>query len=185
MKKIATVSRRLRFVLWAFLIASPCATGAFWIFGVGGLDATGPIPAEISYNLAGNFIPRLSMTTINATSLSLGFLAAMIPTCALMFIVYILTKIFRNYERGLIFSEHNTMLYRRIGFGLFAKTIADIVSLPLICLALTFQNPVKPEGVIQVGTTHLGLIFVGVGVILISWVMDEASKIAEEQAYTI
>lgn len=127
-----------------------------------------------------------SGVVINAATLWFGFLADLIPTSVVMVGLYLLYKVFRNYESGIIFSVENARYYRKLAFVVFAKCGADIIYTTLSALAFTFQAPQGQRmGIIGFGTSELALIFVGSIILLISWVMQEAKNISEDQALTI
>jgi hypothetical protein len=199
MNRIARVSKLLRLTFWIMLLCAPLVTAFFWSFFK--YLPEDLIASNLPSALAEKFrfwitfqgspetiSPDLvsSPLIINASSLVLAFLADMIPTAVLMYILYMLTKLFRNYELGIIFSLENSQIYRKLGFGLFGKAIADFLYVMLGGLALTFQNPIgKRVLMFELSTPQITLIFIGFVVLLISWIMEEAFKISEEQALTI
>lgn len=172
MEKIAVISRRLRFIFIFALFAYPMAIAFAWIF----------FNANAKSLLAD--MPTLPITTINALSLTLGFLANMIPVSVVMVGFYLLSKLFLNYEKGIVFSESNTKIYTKLAFVIFAKVGADVLFRFLCGLALTFQNPSNKKWFI-IELRHPQIIFIGLIVLLVSYVMAEAQKISDEQHYIV
>lgn len=119
--------------------------------------------------------------TLNFTSQSLGFLISMIPTSIIMFGLYKLKNLFDNYSKGIIFSVENTAIYKKLGQALFLLAGADILSHSFMSLALSFQNPVGKRFISAgVGSTEICYLIIGLIVIVISHVMQEALKLNDE-----
>jgi hypothetical protein len=94
---------------------------------------------------------------------------------------------FKNYQKGEIFTLKNAILYRRLGFlCLLDGALTSWLSDTLLGLALTLTNT-PGQGYLSVsfGTQNIPPIFYGAIVILVSWVMIEASKLQDDQKFTI
>jgi hypothetical protein len=198
--RITRVSKLLRLTFWLMLFGAPLVTGLFWFFfkylpqDLVASNLPSALAEKFRFWINQGGPETISLggmsdspwITINASSLFLAFLTNMLPTTVLMYIFYMLTQLFRNYEAGLIFSLENSQIYKKLALGLFAKAIADCLYIMLGGLALTFQNPIgKRLLVFELSTPQISLIFIGFVVLLISWVMEEAFKISEEQALTV
>lgn len=98
-----------------------------------------------------------------------------------------LKSIFKNYQKNEIFTQANAKHYRYLGWlfflnALFAKPISSM----LMTLVATLSNPPGHRYlVLNFGTPNLEALFSGILIIVISWVMLEASKIHDEQKFTI
>ena len=117
----------------------------------------------------------------------LGFSADIIGLLPFLISLFVLRVIFKNYQKGEIFSVRNAILYRRLGalFLLDALLIKSL-SQTLMVLAVTFTSPPGHRYLtISFGTPHLTSLFYGILVIIVSWVMLEASKLHDEQKFTI
>lgn len=188
MKKITVVSKRLRIAFALMFVAVPVVNGLIWhFFNKLPLElATWKMPGLIARRYTEAKLANLPSAQFSSTALWLGFLADLIPTIVIMYGLYALVKLFRNYESGFIFSTQNAKLYRTLALVVFAKAFADVLYSTLSGLAFSFQGPVGERvGLIQFGTTELALIFIGCVVLLVSWVMQEASNLSDEQALTI
>jgi hypothetical protein len=61
---------------------------------------------------------------------------------------------------------------------------ANFIFSLLISIVLTFNNsPDKRMIVVQFGVSDIGSLIIGAIIVLVSWVMSEASKLEDEQAY--
>lgn len=117
----------------------------------------------------------------------LGFSAGMIGVLPFLISLFVLKAIFANYQRGEIFSVKNAILYRKLGilFLLDALLIKSL-SQTLMVLAVTFTNsPGHRYLTVSFGAPNLTSLFYGMLVLLVSWVMLEASKIYEENKFTV
>jgi hypothetical protein len=116
-----------------------------------------------------------------------GFCANMIGMLPVLLGLCVLRAMFKNYQKGEIFTLKNAILYRRLGFlCLLDGALTSWLSDTLLGLALTLTNT-PGQGYLSVsfGTQNIPPIFYGAIVILVSWVMIEASKLQDDQKFTI
>jgi len=100
---------------------------------------------------------------------------------------YYLSQLFMLYAKNIIFSLHNMLLIRKIGYTLVAQVLVSIIiTQPLLSFMLT-KDAIPGQLFIQsgVGGDEISNLLIGGIVILISWVMAEGRKLADEQALTI
>lgn len=103
-----------------------------------------------------------------------------------MYVLKVLTRLFRNYENGEIFSISNAESYQKLGYCVFYWVGGSVVYGTFMSLILSFNNP-PGERVIAisfVGMDLLTLIF-GFVILIISWVMKEGYILADENSRTI
>jgi hypothetical protein len=117
----------------------------------------------------------------------IGFIAQCVKFIPLYISLFVLRSIFLNYQKGEIFSTINACYYGYLGWAFFLDTL---IVLPLgnllMVLAVTLPNPPGHRYItIGFGTLNVEALFCGVLVIIISWIMLEASKIHDEQKFTI
>ncbi len=116
-----------------------------------------------------------------------GFSANMIGMLPVLLGLGVLRTIFKNYANGEIFTLKNALLYRQLGFlCLLDGALTSWLSETLLGLAVTLTNP-PGQRVLSVsfGTQNMPALFYGAIVILVSWVMIEASKLQDDQKFTI
>lgn len=117
----------------------------------------------------------------------LGFCADLIETLPFLISLFFLKKLFVYYRDGKIFNVRNALIYRKLGMlylidALFIKSFSQT----LMVLAVTMTNPPGSRYLyISFGTPNLSSLFYGVLVIIVSWVMLEASKLHDEHQFTI
>jgi hypothetical protein len=99
----------------------------------------------------------------------------------------VLKSIFKNYQQGEIFSTANALHYKKLGWLFFLDALLiKSLSNTLLVLAVTLTNPPGHRWItISYGTPNLKALFCGMLVIIISWVMLEASKLHDDQQFTI
>jgi len=191
MDRIQKVSSYLLIVFNILLIALPLLAILQWLFMevktsdvssfinfFGLLERTMETPEGI-----------VNLSTVHWTPLLkiLGFSADILKLLPIILSLFVLKSIFRNYQKGEVFSRANATLYRRIG-GLFVLNALLIKSLShtLLVLAVTLTNPPGHHWIqIHFGTPNMTALFCGILVIVISWVMLEASKLHDDQQLTI
>jgi len=191
MSKIQKVSAYLLVIFNILLISVPLLIVIQWVFIAAKVtDAIAVINffglLEKSIQTPDGYI-NLSMVPWTPFSKMLGFSADILGLLPFMFSLFILKSIFRNYKKGEIFSTVNALHYKRLGWVLLADAlIVKSLSNTLLVLAVTLTNPPGHRYInIHFGTPNLKALFFGVLLIVISWVMLEASKLHDEQTLTI
>lgn len=118
---------------------------------------------------------------------ALGFFAELIGLIPFFISLFILKSIFNDYQQGTIFSIANAQKYKKLGWISFIDAlIIKSCSNSLLVLAVTLTNPPGHRYLtLAFGTPNLKALFLGALLIIISWVMLEASKIYDEQKFTI
>lgn len=117
----------------------------------------------------------------------LGFTADLIGALPFIISLFFLKKIFTSYKDGEIFTATNAELYQKLGaLYLIDAALVKSLSQTLMILAVTMSNPPGSRYLsISFGTPNLSSLFYGTLVIIVSWVMLEASKLHDEQKFTI
>ncbi len=188
MNKIKQVSLFFRVIFQILFITFPLVL----IFGW----ATNPDSVVLMHGMINmNFIPAAYransamggiMHPLSGSEKLLGFGISCIPLAINLFIIYSLIKLFKLYEKGEIFSIENVRRIRNVGWGLLVGQIVGPISDGFLGVALTWHNPPHHRyASITLDQTNLGVLFIALMVILISWIMAEGCKLREEQQLTI
>lgn len=173
-QRIAVISRRLRLVCTGLIYCLPVLCAVFWIL-FNKIHALVPIPLPVPVNHDLTGFTRL-----------LAFLCDLVPLSPLIFGLLKLRELFSLYEKGHIFTEENVNCYRSLGRTLMVWVACDIVNRTLLGIVLTLNNPPgKRLLVVGMDGGDFTGIFVAAAVLIISWVMDEARKMMEEQSLII
>lgn len=130
---------------------------------------------------------KLTAVPWTTASMLLGFCADVLSLLPFYVSLFILRKLFSQYRDGQIFTQNNATLYRSLGILYFIDALLiTSLSHSLMVLAVTFTNP---EGhrylTVSFGTPNLSSLFYGAVVIVVSKVMFEASKLHDEQKFTV
>ena len=177
-QRIATVSRRLRFICIGLLFVLPALNAVFWIFfnqiySVPGIQSTIPMPVPVKH-------PLSELTRF------LAFVIGLIPLGATLYGVQRLRELFSLYESGSIFKERNVGCIRRLGWTLIVWVVCEKARWSLLSIVLTLENPPGQRLlVVSFNGQDFTWVFVGIVVLTVSWVMDEARKLQEEQALIV
>lgn len=131
----------------------------------------------------------VSFAEVTWTPLALGiaFASQLLELLPILIGLYALIRIFKHYQQAEIFSISNAKYYRLIGwmfifYGLIAKSFSD----GIMTLAVTLNNaPGHRYIALGYGSPNMEALFCGAVIIVISWVMLEASKLHDEQKYTV
>src|SRR3990167_5541419 len=187
MNKIQKVSTYLLVVFNVLLITIPLITVIQWVFTeVKITDVTDTI------NFFGLFERTIqtpegyvNLSSVHWTPLlkTLGVSSDILGLLPFILSLFVLKSIFRNYQNGEIFSKINAIYYKRLGWlCLLNALIVESLSNTLLILTVSFTNPIGHRYInIHFGTPNLKALFFGVLLIVISWVMLEASKINDDQ----
>lgn len=188
MSKIQKVSRYLLVVFNALLILIPLCVIVQWLF-----IETGPIKNLIKQEFLQPPVStpegyvNLSSVQWSILAKIIGFVAQSVKFIPLCISLFILRSIFLNYQKGEIFNTMNACRYGYLGWLFFLDAlIIQPLSNLLMVLAVTLPNPPGHRYItIGFGTPNVEALFCGVLVVVISWIMLEASKLQEEQKFTI
>jgi hypothetical protein len=146
---------------------------AFWVLVVDNEVLQRQLPVPLDPDL-----PRLARLG--------GFAISMIPGAVLMYILAQLARLFRLYEQGLYFTRANVAVFQRLGWSILAWNGATFLQTSGLGIVLTLHRPTGQRLlVLSLKSEEVMVALVGLVVLTISWVMDEARKIEEEQALII
>ena len=130
------------------------------------------------------YLPDIAWSPLTRLIGLSAYLLALIP---LLTSLFALIHIFKNYSMAKIFNIDNARYFRLIGWmfildGILVKSLVD----GLMTIAVSLNNPPGERYItLQFDSLNVESIFCGAVVIIVSWVMLEASKIHEEHQYTV
>jgi hypothetical protein len=178
-KRIAVASRRLRRICIGMIVVMPIASAFFWAF-FNQIYSSSSVPTSMIS------LPVPITEDLDGLTRLLAFLTELIPLTALIFGLRKLGELFRLYENGYIFTKKNVSCFRSLGRILIIWVICDVVKSPILSMVLTMDKP-PGQHVITIGfySADFIAIFVGIIILIIAWVMDEARLIKEDQALII
>ncbi|MFQ6552336.1 DUF2975 domain-containing protein [Aestuariibius insulae] len=118
---------------------------------------------------------------LSNTQLAMVRLAGAIPFIIIMLILDQLRCLLAAYREARIFVPETVRHLHRIGLGLLALAVSQIVVRTVQILILTWSNPAG-ERTLSIGLSdaELGFLFAGGFVTLIGWVMSEATRLSDE-----
>lgn len=177
MSNISKLSRKFGFLFKLLMVLYPVTVILMWC---GMIDIP---PGSFAFS-------RLPIS-VDFDQLSVGLrlkacMLQMIPTLIVTMSFYYLVKLFKLYERSVIFGRENILLIKNIGYTLIYQALAFFLSQPLLSLLLTMDAaPGQHLLVIGISSVEFSNFIIGGIVILISSIMVEGQKLEEEKALTI
>ncbi|MEO0914365.1 MAG: DUF2975 domain-containing protein [Pseudomonadota bacterium] len=152
------------------------------LVGLALLAATFTLVPALLVALAEQAHPDVSRQATISLPHHLGILAAsLLSLAASAYILWHIRALFAAFAAGEVFSARPPHHIHRIGWGLIAATLVQIVSPTLTVLFLSLGNPPGEKMLsLSLGSAHAGLIFFGLVMITLGWVLKAASGIAAE-----
>lgn len=188
MDKIRKVSGYLLFIINALIIFLPLFVIFQWYF----IDTdTMKFFLDQGVFQKSIFTPEgsVNLSTVHWSFFTkiLGLFAQSVGVAPLFLSLFVLKSIFLNYQKCEIFSVVNASHYKSLGWLFFFDAlIAQPLSNLLMVLTVTLTNPPGHRYItLSFGTLNIEALFCGVLLIVISWIMLEASKLYDEQKFTV
>jgi DUF2975 family protein len=116
----------------------------------------------------------------------LAMLASLLPVSVATFGVFTLVKLFKLYEKAIIFTVENVKHFRTLGYVVIYWVFAKIIYITLISAIISLSNPLGQRVlIVQFELPDISALIIGFIAVLISWIMDEGRKLEDEQAHTV
>ncbi|MEZ8018414.1 DUF2975 domain-containing protein [Vibrio splendidus] len=182
MSNIQKQSRRVRMLLQSFLALTPIMVCYFWLTVQTPYDFLSEM-GIIQFSLE---MENFTTSSLTMTTRIIAMFTSLVMFSILMYALTVLIRLFRNYERGEIFSLENAMSYQKLGYSLFYWVLGSVIYGALMSVVLSFNNPPGERvfAISFVGMDFLTLIL-GIIILIISWVMKEGYILADEHSQTI
>ncbi|MCV2355089.1 DUF2975 domain-containing protein [Paucibacter sp. B2R-40] len=130
-----------------------------------------------------SWISKSGPLQLDAGSRFWGWLGSCLPSAVLLFALWQIWSLFGYYRRGEIFKAGPATHLRRLGAALMVNAVAQPLSTTLGVLALTMGNPPgQRQLVVGLGFEHFTSFGFGLAVLVIGIVMQEAARVAQENA---
>ena len=157
------------------LVLIPVVNASLWTF-------INDLPTAMQETI----LPVYVRIPLPASARVLGFIVALVPASVVMYGTVVLIRLFRLYETGQIFRPANVHCFRSLSRTLVAWCAANIVSGALMSMALTLHHPAGQRMIsVGLGSPDITALLVGLVLGVIAWVMEEGSRLQEEQDYTV
>jgi len=183
MKKIVRTSCVLKWCAIGIAIALPLIEAGYWI--TSGYPFLEPF-FPCNNTLFSCSITPITWEDVNALQKFLGFLINLIPLSFSIFALYCLAKLFAAFERLALFQRNNVKILNQAGKALVYGQLVYPIYTMCLSLALTYRNPIGERTVsIALGHHQIEILLIGLSILLISWIFQEAVSLREEQEATI
>jgi hypothetical protein len=141
---------------------------------------------HLPVGLTEQLLPVSINRPLSVATLAIAVIVSFIPIFVALFGIVNLKKLFALYEKEIIFSNQNAVYILRFGYSLIAWVVANIVFIALISIVLTFNGSSDDRMVVfQFSAQDFAMLIIATVVVLISWVMKEATVLNDEQKYTV
>lgn len=174
LQRIRRISGTFQQLFSVLILAVPIANIIFWL-------SFNHLPQGFKSDL-----PVLVSQNLPLSTLLLAILVSAIPIGIILYAFIKLRNLFSLYQQGVIFNMANADCYRSLAYALIYWAFSKLAFIPLLSLVLTMNNPPGQKSlVVSIGSADLANILIGAIVLLISWVMHEASVMEEEHSFTV
>ena len=178
MDKIKRSAFTFRIVFYILLVLLPILTAVNWIM-------FNTLPFSIQSNILKDINASVHLPIPLASRL-VGLASGMIPLALNIAVLFVLIRLCRLYEAGKFFCKENVSCYHTLGILIMLLVPVGILYRALSVFSFTFSNPPGERAVsLTLGTNDVTLILIGIGVMVISRIMDEGRKLQEEQNLTV
>lgn len=172
MHRIQTVSKGMVFALALALLALVLLAAVYVAYPR--LFLQGLYSA---YNLSPNIPPLSAWQDVAMVGI---VLLNLLPP---LFVIWQLRKMFQRFAKGEVFSAAATRHLFRAAIGMVAMGIINILSTTVSVLVLTANAPAGGHVLaINISSSEVSSIFTGAVFAVMSWVMQEAARLSEENA---
>lgn len=174
-QRITTLSRGLGRICTGLLYGLPVVVGLVWIFfnQLYAIAPMIPLPVHLDHDLP-------------AHTRFYAFLVQLLPLGAVIHGLHKLRALFSLYENGSIFTQQNVDCFHGLGRALIIWVACHVVSRSLLSIVLTPDNPPGQRVIaVVLDSGDFAGVFIGVTVLIISWVLDEGRKILEHQSLIV
>lgn len=177
--RIQRISGRLYAALFVFTVLLPILTVGYWVF----LNHLPESLVAASMKMQAG-LPKPSEVTL--VQRMLGLAVSLVPLAIKMAAMLTLMRLLKLYRAGIVFSGDHVACFKRLGRILVYYTFAGVAESTGIVLVMTMNNP-PGQKMLTIGfsSNEITLLVVAAIVLMISWIMDEGRKLAEEQSLTI
>lgn len=175
LSRIQRVSRIMQALCSVILVAVPLALALLWI----NFETLAPLSemlADIPFQPA-------NLTWIN---LLLGFLVSLAGAAVVLYGVSRLRRLFMLYGRGQVFTHEAARCLRGFALAIMLYAAVSPIIGGLLSVVLTMANPPGERVLtISMSSNELALLFLGACLLVISWVMLESSRLADDSAQIV
>jgi len=166
--------RLVKIMYWMFQLL-------FWLVPISAALYWTLTPGEL---IASNIEAPRHFITVDHTTRLLGGLINIVPTAVVMYSLSLLIRLFANYQRQQIFTDENTVIYRRLSYLLLGWVFLSYLYNAVMSYIFTYQAPYHIVSVIFKSSDIKTLVAAGICIVIAN-VVQEGHRLALEQELTI
>ena len=158
------------------VVLIPLLVGCLWMLGGHAFFQSGePSMYLIPYGYALQSAPLTLVIRLS------GFVVSMLPNALLMLSLWHLKCLFEEFYQLNFFTSETVKRLKGFSVNTLLYALAYPLSGGLLSLVTSLHNPAGHRVIsITAGDTQLFAIFIGLVILLISWVMGEGKRLSEE-----
>ncbi|WP_320043566.1 DUF2975 domain-containing protein [uncultured Desulfobacter sp.] len=176
-KNMDSIRKSSRRIIWALYIwrgVIPLATCLIWLF----INKLPWVTQEI--------LPDFVQLPLPLPIRLAGLAVSMIPAGIMIYGITTLIQLFRLYQCGKIFQSENVACLKRLSGTILVLGVTGIITNSLLSVVLTLHHP-PGKHMITFGVTDkdITLFILGYVLMTIARVMQEGSRLQQEQSLTV
>ncbi len=180
--KIRHLSRFLRYCCFVGMIIAPALNAFYWIHDGFRIFSFHDTRWLIQFANA----PFTSIDELSSWLKFAGFATDLIPTVFFLITLFILSKLFKRYEKLEFFSKKTVRYVRQIGFVLVISQIVHPFYIALHSFILSLPNPPGQRVLLfAYGPQEFKMLFLAFIVFLAAFIMEEGRHLHEEYSSTV
>ena len=175
LSRIRRVSRLMQRICTLILIAVPLILALVW----SNFESLAPLSEAFDK------MP-IQPDKLTWLTLLLGFLISLAGAAIVLYGVARLRRLFMLYGEGQVFTLETARCIRGFALAIMLYAVSSPVIGGLLSVVLTMGNPPGERAlVISFSSNELALLFLGGCLLVISWVMAESSRLADDNAQIV
>lgn len=174
MNKVQTLSKPLLFIFRLIYVCIPIVNVVYWVS-----------ISESMFNQLTLMTMPLDVVVLTPQSRIYACLVTALPMGLLAYIFYQLASIFKNYSSNIVFCLENAKRYKKIGISLFWLAAANFVADGVLSYILSYRPVENGFWSIGIGIGQVYPLLFGSAIYIISFIMEEAHYLEQDQKYII
>ena len=179
--RVKIASSALIYLCWIGIVLIPVVVASVWILGDHVFFQSGePTHYLIPHGYA------LRDAPISLSVRTFGFLASMVPNALLLFALWQLKHLFQQFKSLRFFTLEAAQSLQKFAVAVLLYAVIYPLSSGLLSLATSINNPPGYRVIsITAGDSQVFAIFLGLVILVVSWVMGEAEMLVDENRHFV
>ena len=173
--RIRRLSRKMEYFTSILLLATPLLLAFIWLY----LDSWIPMLADLTPE-------AIRLEALTPWTRLLGFLISMIPAAVMMYGLLQMRALFKQYQRGQIFTGQALLRLRKFAWTLLLSSALKPLIGAVLSVLLSLSNPPGQRMlVLTLSSNDIAMLFISGVFIVIAWIMAEGVRLADDNAQIV